>query len=58
MMRWALELHKLDRNRCAFRANGEVVLQRVRAIPTDENPALSPFLTLLEQDIAAGIWFA
>ena len=52
-VRRALGLHKRDRIRYAFRANGEVVLQRVSPVPIDEDPALGPFLTLLEQDIAS-----
>ena len=36
----------------SFRANGEVVLQRVSPDPIEEDPALAPFLALLEQDIA------
>ena len=51
-VRQALGLRKRDRIRYAFRANGEVVLQRVRAEPGDDDPALTPFLALLEQDIA------
>ena len=52
-VRRALGLHKRDRIRFAFRANGEVVLQRVSPDPIEEDPALAPFLALLEQDIAS-----
>lgn len=52
-VRRALGLHKRDRIRFAFRANGEVVLQRVSPDPGEEDPALAPFLALLEQDIAS-----
>ena len=41
------------RIRYAFRANGEVVLQRVSPDPIEEDPALAPFLALQEQDIAS-----
>ena len=51
-VRRALGLRKRDRIRYAFRANGEVVLQRVSTEPAEEDPALAPFLALLEQDIA------
>jgi len=51
-VRQALGRRKLDRIRYAFRANGEVVLQRVSPEPVDDDPALAPFLDLLEQDIA------
>jgi antitoxin PrlF len=52
-VRRALGLRKRDRIRYAFRANGEVVLQRVSPEPAEEeDPALSPFLALLERDIA------
>lgn len=51
-VRHALGLRKRDRIRYAFRANGEVVLQRVSPEPIDDDPALAPFLALLEQDIA------
>lgn len=37
----------------AFRANGEVVLRRVSPDLIKEDPALAPFLALLERDIAA-----
>jgi antitoxin PrlF len=52
-VRRALGLHKRDRIRFAFRANGEVVLQRVSPDSGKEDPALAPFLALLEQDIAS-----
>ena len=52
-VRQALGLRKRDRIRYTVRANGEVVLQRVSAEPADDDPALAPFLALLEQDIAA-----
>jgi antitoxin PrlF len=52
-VRRALGLRKRDRIRYAFRANGEVVLQRVSTEPAEEDPALTPFLALLEQDIAS-----
>jgi antitoxin PrlF len=45
-------LRKRDRIRYAFRANGEVVLQRVSPDSEDDDPALAPFLALLEKDIA------
>jgi len=51
-VRRALGLRKRDRIRYALRANGEVVLQRVSPDPIEEDPALAPFLALLEQDIA------
>lgn len=51
-VRRALGLRKRDRIRYSFRANGEVVLQRVSPDPIEEDPALAPFLALLEQDIA------
>jgi antitoxin PrlF len=49
----ALGLRKRDRIRYTVRANAEVVLQRVNAEPADDDPALAPFLALLEQDIAS-----
>jgi antitoxin PrlF len=52
-VRKALGLRKRDRIRYAFRANGEVVLQRVNPDPVEEDPALAPFLALLERDIAS-----
>ena len=52
-VRRALGLRKRDRIRFSFRANGEVVLQRVSPDPCEEDPALAPFLALLEQDIAS-----
>ena len=52
-VRRALGLRKRDRIRYAFRSNGEVVLQRVSPDPGEEDPALAPFLALLEQDIAS-----
>ncbi len=52
-VRRALGLRKRDRIRYAFRANGEVVLQRVSTEPAAEDPALAPFLALQEQDIAS-----
>jgi antitoxin PrlF len=51
-VRRALGLRKRDRIRYSFRANGEVVLQRVSPDPIEEDPALAPFLALLERDIA------
>ena len=51
-VRRALGLGKRDRIRYSFRANGEVVLQRVSPDAAEEDPALTPFLTLLEQDIS------
>jgi bifunctional DNA-binding transcriptional regulator/antitoxin component of YhaV-PrlF toxin-antitoxin module len=42
-------LRKRDRIRYAFRANGEVVLRRVCLEPAEADPALAPFLALLEQ---------
>lgn len=51
-VRRALGLRKRDRIRYAIRANGDVVLQRISPDATDEDPALTPFLALLEQDIA------
>ena len=51
-VRRALGLRKRDRIRYAFRSNGEVVLERVSPEP-DDDPALAPFLALLEQDIAS-----
>ena len=52
-VRRALGLHKRDRIRYAFRPNGEVVLQRVSPDLGEEDPALAPFLALLEQDITS-----
>jgi antitoxin PrlF len=52
-VRRALGLRKRDRIRYAFRPNGEVVLQRVSLDPVEEDPALAPFLALLERDIAS-----
>ena len=52
-VRRALGLRKRDRIRYSFRSNGEVVLQRVSPDPCEEDPALAPFLALLEQDIAS-----
>jgi antitoxin PrlF len=52
-VRRALGLRKRDRIRYTFRANGEVVLQRVSPDPIEEDPALAPFLALLERDIAS-----
>lgn len=51
-VRRALGLRKRDRIRYAFRANGEVVLQRVSPDSEDDDPALAPFLALLGKDIA------
>jgi antitoxin PrlF len=51
-VRRALGLGKRDRIRYAFRANGEVVLQRVRPEQDEDDPALAPFLALLEQDLS------
>lgn len=51
-VRRALGLGKRDRIRYSFRANGEVVLQRVSPDAAEEDPALAPFLALLEQDIS------
>ena len=52
-VRRALGLRKRDRIRYSFRANGEVVLQRVSPDPIEEDPALAPFLALLERDMTA-----
>jgi antitoxin PrlF len=52
-VRMALGLRKRDRIRYAFRSNGEVVLERVSSEPAEDDPALSPFLALLERDIAS-----
>ncbi|MFN9545861.1 MAG: type II toxin-antitoxin system PrlF family antitoxin [Cyanobacteriota bacterium] len=52
-VRQALGLRKRDRIRYVFRANSAVVLQRVNPDPGEEDPALAPFLALLEQDIAS-----
>lgn|GEM_PF-63789 len=52
-VRQALGLRKRDRIRYTVRPNGEVVLQRASAEPADDDPALAPFLALLEQDIAS-----
>ena len=51
-VRRALGLGKRDRIRYSFRANGEVVLQRVSPEAAEEDPALVPFLALIEQDIS------
>lgn len=50
-VRRALGLRKRDRIRYAIRANGEVVLQRLCPEPVEDDPALAPFLSLLQQDI-------
>jgi antitoxin PrlF len=52
-VRRALGLRKRDRIRYSFRSNGEVVLQRVSPDLGEEDPALAPFLALLEQDITS-----
>ena len=52
-VRRALGLRKRDRIRYAFRPNGEVVLQRVSGEPSEDDPALVPFLAVLERDIAS-----
>lgn len=52
-VRKALGLRKRDRIRYAFRANGEVVLLRVNPEVEADDPALTAFLALLEQDIAS-----
>ncbi len=52
-VRRALGLRKRDRIRYSLRANGEVVLQRVSPDPIEEDPALAPFLALLERDMTA-----
>ena len=52
-VRRALGLSKRDRICYAIRANGEVVLQRLCPEPVEDDPALAPFLALLQQDIAA-----
>ena len=52
-VRRALGLRKRDRICYAIRTNGEVVLQRLCPEPVEGDPALAPFLTLLQQDIAA-----
>ena len=44
-VRRALGLRKCDPIRYALRATGEVVLQRVRLEPAEDDPALAPFLT-------------
>lgn len=49
-VRRALNLGKRDRIRYEVRASGEVVLSRV---PSHEDPALAPFLALLERDVAS-----
>lgn len=51
-VRYALGLRKRDRIRYAIRRNGEVMLQRVSPEMNGEDPALAPFLALLEQDLA------
>lgn len=51
-VRKALGLRKRDRIRYAFRSNGEVVLQRVSPAVEVDDPALAPFLALLEQDLS------
>ncbi len=50
-VRQALGLSKRDRIRYRFRPNGDVVLQRVTPEPAEDDPALAPFLALLELDI-------
>ena len=52
-VRRALGLRKRDRIRYSFRPNGEVVLQRVSGEPAEDDPALAPFLALLQRDIAS-----
>ena len=52
-VRRALGLRKRDRIRYAFRANGEVVLERVNPEAEEDDPALAAFLALLEQDMAS-----
>ena len=52
-VRRALGLRKRDRICYAIRANGEVVLQRLCPEPVEDDPALAPFLALLQEDIAA-----
>jgi len=49
-IRLALKLGKRDRIRYELRPSGEVVMFRVSS--GHEDPALAPFLALLEQDIA------
>jgi antitoxin PrlF len=49
-VRLALKLGKRDRIRYVVRSSGEVVLLRVS--PNHEDPALAPFLAMLERDIA------
>ena len=52
-VRRALGLRKRDRICYAIRANGEVVMQRLCPEPVEDDPALAPFLALLQEDIAA-----
>lgn len=52
-VRRALGLRKRDRISYAIRANGEVVLQRFCPEQSEDDPALAPFLALLQHDIAA-----
>ena len=52
-VRRALGLRKRDRICYAIRANGEVVLQRFCPEQLEDDPALAPFLALLQHDIAA-----
>ncbi|MFP3753395.1 type II toxin-antitoxin system PrlF family antitoxin [Cupriavidus sp. SIMBA_020] len=52
VVRRALKLERRDKIRYVVRPSGEVVMQRATGVVVSHDPALEPFLDLLERDIA------
>jgi antitoxin PrlF len=52
VIRRALKLERRDKIRYVVRPSGEVVMQRATGAAVSHDPALAPFLDLLERDIA------
>lgn len=52
VVRRALKLERRDKIRYVVRPSGEVVMQRATSAAVADDPALQPFLDLLERDIA------
>ncbi|WP_454743795.1 type II toxin-antitoxin system PrlF family antitoxin [Cupriavidus necator] len=52
-VRRALKLDRRDKIHYIICANGDVVLKRATPAAQEEDPALEPFLSLLERDIEA-----
>lgn len=52
VIRRALKLERRDKIRYVVRPSGEVVMQRAVSAAVVDDPALTPFLDLLERDIA------